>query len=453
MKFRITNNITLATLIAGFIAGWDASGSFFIFPDIRDTLANGDAISASWVLSMTNIVGAALLLQSGRFSDKYGPGPIFRLGIYTFLAGSVLSVLAPSIWVLVGARSVTAAGQALMGPAGIAILLQSAKPGTEAKTIGRWGLFTGVGGVISSVLVSQLIDSYGWRGIFILQIPIGLLVIVLLYKTPKFSYKNSSVVIVPIFSILTTVGLVLLILPIVKIATWGWGSIKTLLCLFFAFAILTWLLKRSGSQVSSPIPTHLFRNRSFYLSGVISLFAAIIFYAQWLAPLLLITEVWGFGLVKAALILTIMPATFSLLSVFMGKRVDQHGPKFVMIPGISLYILFFFIFWMFADGNESVFLLTVTLLAAGAAMASVWPTLTAIATSAIPPDDLSSGTAAIHTIQRIGGALGVALVLAVISSTSDLGLLASHKASLLIMPIGAVISLIAILMLPSHRSS
>jgi len=452
MKIRITNNITLATLIAGFIAGWDASGSFFIFPDIRDTLASGDAISASWVLSMTNIVGAALLLQSGRLSDKYGPGPIFRLGIYTFLTGTVLSALAPSIWILVGARSVTAAGQALMGPAGIAILLQSTRPGTEAKTIGRWGLFTGVGGVVSSVLVSQLIDSYGWRGIFILQIPIGLIVIALLYKAPKFSYKDSSVVIVPIFSILTTVGLVLLILPIVKIATWGWLSTKTLLCFFFALAILTWLIKRSGSQPSSPIPTHLFHNRSFYLSGVISLFASIIFYSQWLAPLLFITEVWGFGLVKAALILTIMPATFSLLSVYMGKRVDKRGPKFVMIPGISLYILFFFNFWLFAGSDESVFLLTVTLLAAGTAMASVWPTLTAIATSVAPAEDLSSGTAAIHTIQRIGGALGVALVLAVISSTSSLGPVASHKASLLIMPIGAFVCLVAILMLPSLKS-
>ena len=117
MKFRITNNITLATLIAGFIAGWDASGSFFIFPDIRDTLANGDAISASWVLSMTNIVGAALLLQSGRLTDKSGPHRLYKFGVQLFVIGVFLSTIAPTLWFLVFARGLAAASQALMGPA------------------------------------------------------------------------------------------------------------------------------------------------------------------------------------------------------------------------------------------------------------------------------------------------------------------------------------------------
>ena len=95
--------LVFAALLAGFIGGWDASSSFFIFPDIKETIANGDAANASWVLSTPNIVGAALLLQSGRLTDKYGPERLYRFGVIFYTFGVLLCTIAPTLWTLVGA--------------------------------------------------------------------------------------------------------------------------------------------------------------------------------------------------------------------------------------------------------------------------------------------------------------------------------------------------------------
>ena len=99
--------LVFAALLAGFIGGWDASSSFFIFPDIKETIANGDAANASWVLSTPNIVGAALLLQSGRLTDKYGPERLYRFGVIFYTFGVLLCTVAPTLWTLVGARVIS----------------------------------------------------------------------------------------------------------------------------------------------------------------------------------------------------------------------------------------------------------------------------------------------------------------------------------------------------------
>ena len=144
-----TNKLVFAALLAGFIGGWDASSSFFIFPDIKETIANGNGANASWVLSTPNIVGAALLLQSGRLTDKYGPERLYKLGVYFYIVGVTLSTIAPTLWTLVAARALSASGQAVMGPAAIAVVIVNTPIGNRNEAVGRWGFYTAVAGALS----------------------------------------------------------------------------------------------------------------------------------------------------------------------------------------------------------------------------------------------------------------------------------------------------------------
>ncbi len=435
-------NIRLAALLAGFIGGWDASASFFIFPDIRDNFAGGDAATASWVLNASNVVGAALLLQAGRLADSSGPYKLYKLGIKLFIVGMILSTLAPSIWLLVAARGLAAASQALMGPAAVALVIKYGERGKESESIGRWGFYTAVAGFTAPLIVTQLISTFSWRALFGLQVPIGLLVLYCLSTNYEPDQVSKPFKIDKIGSALTIVGLSCLILPIVKLDDWGFASSKTLILFLASIFLLSVLIKRSLTLSTSPLQTQLFLHRNFSLACGMSLFAGIAFYAHWLAILLFMVEIWEFSIVKAGLLLTLMPASMSLFSIWFGKIADMKGYRIVVIPGITIYSILFLLMWIYVDQDPRLFVTIPALIGSGVGMASVWPTLTSIGANTIESNYLGSGTSVIHTIQRIGGALGIAIVLAVISGFSESGAFFAHRAAILIMPIAGGITLL-----------
>ncbi len=448
-KSRVTfkGNIELAALLAGFIGGWDASASFFIFPDIRDNLAGGDAAAASWVLTVTNIVGAALLLQSGRLADKSGPHRLYKFGVQTFVIGVCLSTIAPNLWFLVAARGLAAASQALMGPAAVALIIVYAGRGHESEAVGRWGFYTGIAGALSPILVTQLINTFTWRALFALQIPIGIFVLYCLSGIELPKGGDPNVRLKKFDSIITIVGLTLVILPIVKADDWGVLSTRTIGIFVLGLLLLILLILKSSESSSSPLQLQLFKHRNFVVATLMSFFAGVAFYAHWLAVLLYMIEIWNYGIIKAGLLLTIMPASMSLLATTFGRTSDRYGFRPVVIPGIIVYSLLFLLFWIWANSQESLGFVIPALIGSGIGMATVWPTLTAIGASGTPERLLGSATSVIHTIQRVGGALGIAIVLAVINSVGEPNSLISHRSALLVMPIAGSCTFICALFL------
>ena len=446
----IRGNLELASFLAGFIGGWDASASFFVFPDIRDNFAGGDAAAASWVLTVTNIVGAALLLQSGRLTDKSGPQRLYKFGVQIFVIGVVLSTIAPTLWFLIIARGLSAASQALMGPAAIALVIKYSGKGRESEAVGRWGFYTAVAGAISPLIVTQLISTFTWRSLFALQIPIGLFVLYCLSGVELPNRGDSSVTIKPLDSVITISGLTLIILPIVKADNWGISSVKTLSFFLTGFFLLIVLVKKSSESPSSPLQLQLFKNRNFICSSIMSLFAGIAFYAHWMSVLLFMTEIWDYNIVKAGLILTIMPGSMSLFSISFGRISDNYGFRWVIIPGILVYSLLFLFLWLWIGPNESMTFLIPALVGSGIGMATVWPTLTAIGASGTEESLLGSATSVIHTIQRVGGALGIAIVLAIIGSVGEAGSFEALRAGLLVMPMAGAVTFICGLFLGSR---
>ncbi len=446
--------LVFAALLAGFIGGWDASSSFFIFPDIKETIANRDGANASWVLSTPNIVGAALLLQSGRLTDKYGPERLYRFGVFFYTCGVVLCTIAPTLWTLVGARVISSSGQAVMGPAAVAVVLRNTPVGNRSEAGGRWGLYTAVAGALSPIAISQLIDTFSWRALFALQIPLGLFVAFLLYAygSKQVIKADSNVALRPLDAFLTVAGLTTLILPIVKADSWGWFSARTIVFFVISLILIGALLIRSDTSASSPLQLQLFSNKGFLLSSVMSITAGVAFYAHWLGMILFLTEVWEYSLVKAGLLLTIMPGTMSLLSIYAGKIADRYGERWVMIPGILVYTVLYGLFWLLCGTSENLLLLILALLGSGVGMAGVWPTLTSLGAQGIEENLIGSATAIIHTFQRIGGALGIAIVLAVVGEASGVGSFNAHRDGVLVIAVGGLATFACSVFLSSRNS-
>ena len=383
-----------------------------------------------------------MLLQAGRLADSSGPYKLYKLGIKLFIAGMLLSTLAPSIWLLVAARGLAAASQALMGPAAVALVIKFGDKGKESESIGRWGLYTAVAGFTSPLLVTQLISIFSWRALFGLQVPIGLFVLYCLATDHESEEISKPFKIDKVGSVLTIVGLSCLILPIVKSGDWGLVSLQSLSLFSTALLLLSILIRRSLTLDNSPLQTQLFTHRNFCLACIMSLFAGIAFYAHWLAILLFMVEIWKFTLIEAGLLLTIMPASMSLFSVWFGKLADKRGYRLIVVPGLIIYSLLFLIMWINVDQDPQPLIVIPALIGSGIGMASVWPTLTSIGANAIEGNSIGSGTSIIHTIQRIGGALGIAIVLAVISALSESSAFVAHRSAILVMPIAGAMTLL-----------
>ena len=354
----------------------------------------------------------------------------------------LLSTLAPSIWLLVAARGLAAASQALMGPAAVALVIKYGEKGKESESIGRWGLYTAVAGFTSPLLVTQLISIFSWRALFGLQVPIGLFVLYCLATDHEAEEISKPFKIDKVGSVLTIVGLSCLILPIVKSGDWRLVSLQSLTLFSTALLLLSILIRRSLTLDNSPLQTQLFTHRNFSLACTMSLFAGIAFYAHWLAILLFMVEIWKFTLIEAGLLLTIMPASMSLFSVGFGKLADKRGYRLILIPGLIIYSLLFLIMWINVDQNPQPLIVIPALIGSGIGMASVWPTLTSIGANAIEGNSIGSGTSIIHTVQRIGGALGIAIVLAVISALSESSAFVAHRSAILVMPIAGAMTLL-----------
>lgn len=359
----------------------------------------------------------------------------------------VLSTFAPSIWLLIATRGLAAVSQALMGPAAVALVIRYGGRGKESESIGRWGFYTAVAGFIAPLIVTQLISVFSWRSLFALQVPLGLLVLYCLSTNDPPNENNGSFQVDRLGSVLTIVGLSCLILPIVKSNSWGFTSRESLILFGISIVLLSLLVKKSFDSDTSPLQIHLFSNTNFSLACGMSLFAGIAFYAHWLAVLLFMVEIWEFSIVKSGLLLTLMPASMSFFSIWFGKIADFKGFRPVVIPGLATYSSLFLLMWVFISEEPSLPVTIPALVGSGIGMASVWPTLTSIGASGTEDVAIGSATSVIHTIQRIGGALGIAIVLAVTSSLASSGTFYAHRAAILIMPIAGALTLLLSLFL------
>lgn len=437
-----------AAVLAGFVGGWDATALYFIFPAIRDDIAGGDAAAASWVLSITSIVAAAVMLQAGRVGDRVGHLRTFTIGAVGYFVAAAASAVAPTLWFLIVARGAQAVALALQGPASMALIMGGTTRGSEARAMGRWGAATAVAGVLGPICVAALLTSVSWRVTFALQIPMAAALLVLVRGAHDPGQRGPATPLRLVDSALTVAGLVAVILPIVEGNEWGWASTRTLGFLTVGVAMLAVVVVRSRERGVGVIPLHLMKSVDFVTATVAATAGGALFFAHWLVYLLFLTEVWGVGLIPSALLLTTMPATMSVSSVWLGGAIDRHGARRVLVPVGALYTATIIIFVIVADADRFIWAMVPMLVAAGLAMSAIWPSLNAIALRRVPGAEIATAAAFVRTISRIGSAVGVAAAVALSSSGGDT--LTGSLRGLWFLGVAAAITTAAVAMIPER---
>ena len=434
--------ITIGARLCGFDSGWEATTKFFLFPEIRDVLASGDATNAAWILTITGVVSSSLLLQGGRLGEKYGYQNLYKWGILFFAFTNLCCALSPNLWFLIAFRGLTAVSLAIISPLAAAILVAKATPGSENMALARVGVFVGASGVVGPIVITLLISSFSWRFGYFSQIPIALLAAFLSWKNADVPGRNTQRKINFIDSTLAVFAVGFLVFSLSKADEWGWLSINFLGTIILSLFLTYIFLQRSKISNDPQIPLPLFKRRKYRFTSFLAFTIASVFFSHWLVLLLYLTDIWNFGLIKASILLTVMPGMVVLTSIPTGRVADKYGHFPIILCGITVYTLGFLQFWIFAGEKESLLCHLITVTCAGFGMGTIWQLLSVSASQNIQPDRIGSALAFVNSIQRVGSAFGIALAATLTFSESGQPTVALYQRGVGFIVVVSIISLV-----------
>jgi MFS transporter, DHA2 family, methylenomycin A resistance protein len=408
-SLQSTTVILLTMSLGVLIAQIDTSVVNLAVKEIGASLGAG-VTALQWVVDAYNLVYASLLLTAGALADLYGRRRIFALGIALFTLGSLVCGLAPNAAVLVGGRAVAGLGAALEIPTSLAILTVAYPDKKQrAHALGVWASCNGLAFAIGPTLGGVLVDSVGWRSIFLLIVPICALALVLTAtsvpesKDPKGRRPDAP------GQALAVAALGALSLAVIEGPRWGWGSIGSVAA-FVASALsaVLFLLRQKGSD-GGLVPLAMFRNRVF--SASLGIAAAMTFgmYAMLFLTPLYLQAGRGDRALLAAVELLPMSVTFAIVSQFAGKIANAYGPRLPMTLGMAMMGTGLFILALIPLDN-SLLLIEAALLVIGCGLGLNTAPVNAVAVASVPTARSGTASGLVNTARMVGATLGVAVL-------------------------------------------
>jgi EmrB/QacA subfamily drug resistance transporter len=390
-------------------------------PSIKDDLGFTQA-SLAWVVNAYLLTYGGFLLLGGRLGDLFGHRRLFLLGLSLFTAASLWCGLSTSEGMLIVARSVQGIGGAIVSAVSFGLVMTLfTEPAERAKAMGIAGFVASGGGTIGVLLGGVLTDTLNWHWIFLVNLPIGAVVILLslrlLPPTPGHAAGES----IDFGGAVTVTGaLMLAVYAIVNGGQKGWLSGQTLGLLAAAVALLGVFLTLE-SHVRSPLmPLRLLRLRNVATANVVGIMWAAAMFAWFFISALYLQLVLGYSPLQVGLAFLPGNLVMGVLSLgFSAKLVMRFGIKPPLVVGLSIAAVGLALFARApVDGNFLVDVFpSMVLLGFGAGIAFN-PVLLA-AMSDVEPQESGLASGIVNTAFMMGGALGLAVLASVAASRSS----------------------------------
>jgi EmrB/QacA subfamily drug resistance transporter len=414
--------IVVVLSIAVFMSSLDLFIVNLAFPYIGRDYAGTTLSTLSWVLNAYTIVYAAVLVPAGRWADRIGRRRVFVAGLAAFSIGSVLCGLTPSVPALIGARIIQAAGAGMMTPASLSLLLACVPVKGRTAAIGTWSAFGAMGAALGPVVGGALVQL-SWRWVFLINIPIGLVALLMARVVPE--SRDERVAGVPdlIGAALLAASAGLVALALVKEPEWGWGSGTFLGTLTGAVACGAAMVVRSRGHHSPVLELGLLRSRTFSGAYV----ASMLFYAGFGAFILnfveFLTGVWHYSAIQAGLAIApgpLMVLPFARIVAPLAARIGGPG-RVAVIGCIVLAGAQLLWYARIAPDTAYVARLLPSQLLGGAGVGLAIPGLLGAGSASLPPDRFGTGSGILNMARQIGIVLGVAGLVGVLANdmTSD----------------------------------
>jgi EmrB/QacA subfamily drug resistance transporter len=406
--------VTAAVMTGMFIAALEATVVGTAMPTVIASL--GGLSHYSWVFSAYLVTSTVTVPVWGKLSDLYGRRLLYQVGIAIFLLGTLLSGLSESMTQLIVFRAIQGLGAGALVPLGMTIIGDTFTVEERAKMQAYFSGVWGFASIIGPVIGGFITDNISWRWVFFVNLPIGVVAALIIGialkepkvdRRPKIDYSGA---------ILLTTAISLLMLAMVEGGSSGLLGSQNLL-IFASAAVLLGVFAFVETRASDPIiPFDLFRNRTVTIAvvagflGGISMFGAISYIPLFAQGSL------GFSATEAGSLLTPLMLAWVAMSVVGGRMMLKVGHRSITIVGYAVLTVGFVFLALFGRETNRVWLY-VDLMMIGAGLGLSMLTLLIAVQQAVERSKLGIATSLNQFSRSIGGAIGVAVMGAVLTAT------------------------------------
>jgi EmrB/QacA subfamily drug resistance transporter len=412
--------VLAATILGSGVASLDATVVTVALPRIGADLDAG-LPALQWTVNAYTLTLAGLLLLGGSLGDRLGRRRVFLVGVAWFTVASVGCAVAPAAGVLIAMRALQGVGAALLTPGSLAILEAVFRPEDRAAAVGSWsglgGVATAVGPVVGGLLIG--LTSWGWRLVFLLNVPIAAAVIVLTLRfVPETRDAAARGPLDLPGAVLAAVGLTLLVHGLTTGPELGWSPLPVATVTAGVVVLAAFVAVEARSDAPM-MPLSLFANRDFAAANLVTLVVyAALTGAFFLLPLQM-QRVAGFSPVVAGSALLPVTVVMLLLSARMGRLAQRIGPRWPMTVGPIVAAIGLALFRRIGpDASYAVDVLPEVVLFGLGLSLTVAP-LTATALSSAPANQVGVASAVNNDVARTAGLLAVAVLPALAGITSS----------------------------------
>ena len=400
-------------------------------PSIQEDLGFTDA-SLAWVVNAYLLTFGGFLLLGGRLGDLFGHRKLFLIGISLFTAASLACGLATSEGVLVASRAIQGVGGAVVSAVSLSItMMLFTEPADRAKAMGIFGFVASGGGSIGVLLGGILTDVLSWHWIFLVNIPIGAIVIALSLRLLPGEHIAAASRRLDVGGAITiTVALMLAVYGIVNGNEQGWTSFQTLATLGVSALLLVFFVLLESRVAAPLVPLRLFKLGNIVGANVVGILWAAAMFAWFFLSALYLQLVLGYSPLQVGLAFLPGNLVMGILSIGVSaKLVMRYGIRKPLASGLTVAAVGLMLFARApVDGNYVTDVLpAMVLLGLGAGIAFN-PVLLA-AMSCVKPEESGLASGVVNTSFMMGGALGLAVLASLAASRTD-ALLAAGDSTL-----------------------
>jgi EmrB/QacA subfamily drug resistance transporter len=391
------------------IAGLDVTIVNVALPSIGHDL-HAPISGLQWTIAAYTLVLASFMMLSGSTGDRIGRRRTFQTGLAIFTAGSLLCSLAPSLGWLVAFRMVQAVGGSMLNPVAMSIITNTfTKPAERARAIGIWGGVVGISMALGPVAGGALVASVGWRGIFWVNIPVGLAALLLAALYVPESRAPHPRRVDPVGQLLVIATLASLTYAIIEGPDAGWASARILACFVLSAAAATALAVYEPRRDEPLIDLRFFRSAQFSGATVIAISSFAALGGFLFLNTLYLQEVRGFSAIHAGLYTLPMALMTLITAPLSGRAVGARGPRLpLIIAGIAMTASGVMLTGLTARTPTGWLLLTYVVFGIG--FGTVNAPITNTAVSGMPRTQAGVAAAVASTSRQIGQSLGVAIM-------------------------------------------
>ncbi|WP_189949217.1 MFS transporter [Streptomyces alanosinicus] len=384
----------------------DVSAVNIALPSIRNSFSGGMA-GLQWVVDAYTLMFAALMLSAGALSDRTGARRAYAWGITLFTLASLGCALAPGIGVLIAARVAQGGAAAIVMPASLALIRQAYEDARErARAIALWTVGGSVAMAAGPVLGGLLTDSAGWRAVFLLNLPVGAVILGLLIRVPRSPRRPAALDGGgQLTAVLALAGLAF---AVIEGGHRGWTSGPVLAAAALA-VVSGYAFYATETRHRQPmVPLAMLRNRRVAVPLAVGFAVNAAFYGGIFLLGLYYQQLRGMSGTAAGLMFVPMSAVVTATNLVSPRMAERIGRRPVIVAGQLIFAGAMLAMLPLA-AHTPVWLVLVLLLPLSIGGALVVPALTALLMDAVPGERAGTASGLLNSFRQTGGALAVAL--------------------------------------------